>query len=559
MPTMTNALQVAARTDRGRRRRENEDSVLVRQFNLSGSADGSAYLLAVADGMGGAAGGQVASSQTVRSLDESIARWSGDPSNGLREAYLGANTRVRSVAEERPELTGMATTLVTVFVASGRAWVANVGDSRAYLIRDGQVQRLTEDHSWVGEQVRAGVMTDEEAAAHPRRNIITRSVGSDARVEPDVLPPLALQDGDVLVLCSDGLYGVVNDAEIAAIATSRHPQSAADELVALANSRGGPDNISVIVGQIGDVGGHTMAFRAGRPGGASSRTWAALSVLGGLAVAVAVTAIVVLVVVAKDEPEIDATARGPAANPASMPADPTPTPNPNPANTGRSVPYGNCPDDPNDPPIPEDAKCLTVHLFGGFDLAVEGVVAKVESQLAASGPTAPVSGRPNAEILREYVWLYNQKIRGTGTDAFNFKADDYVIPIFKNVWPQRDGHPAGWDSYKCQYQEWRHEECATTSPKNSESADRQMPPVIPPPEPPIIELRCQLLQNSHLLCDPVITPKSESVVWHMDGVVIAVNSQILDRPVQKDKKYSISLTACNGAVCATQTQQIEVK
>ena len=279
--------EVAKLTDRGQRRRENEDSVLVRHLSPTSRYGQSAYLLAVADGMGGAVGGATASAETVQALDSASKGFTGDdPPTELRGAIALAHSSVRSVAEEHPELLGMATTLVLAIVGESRAWLANVGDSRAYLIRNGQAQRMSQDHSWVGEQVRAGVMTEEEAASHPRRNIITRSISStDSYLEPDIYAPIDLQDGDILLLCSDGLYGVVADQEIASIAANLPAEDAVAELVSLANQRGGPDNISVIIARTaGGRSGRTLAFT--RPGIATghSRRAFLLAAIAGFAV-----------------------------------------------------------------------------------------------------------------------------------------------------------------------------------------------------------------------------------------------------------------------------------
>jgi protein phosphatase len=190
----------------------------------------------------------MASEQTLRSLTESVMGNSNqDPPEALHDGVLLANKAVKGMADRKPELAGMASTLTAAFVRNGRVWLANVGDSRVYLIRAGNAWPLTYDHSWVAEQVEAGKMTPQQAASDPRRNMITRAVGSDPRMAPDVYEPLILEDGDILLLCSDGLYGVVNDSELAGISTELAPDQAVEKLVDLANERGGPDNISVVV------------------------------------------------------------------------------------------------------------------------------------------------------------------------------------------------------------------------------------------------------------------------------------------------------------------------
>ena len=238
---------VGLRTDRGKRRRRNEDRTLACVTNGLASAS-PVCLLAVADGMGGTPGGALASELAVKTLEAgfhpAIDR---DPVTSLRTLFQEANAEIHSLAGSDPAYEGMGSTLVAVLVAKGRLWVANVGDSRAYLVRDGAIQQLTEDHSWVGEQVKAGQMSRAEAAKSPRRNIITRSLGTAEDVEVDTFGFGELQGGDVLVLCSDGLHGTVASADIAAVATAFPPQEAADRLVEQANQWGGPDNIAVVV------------------------------------------------------------------------------------------------------------------------------------------------------------------------------------------------------------------------------------------------------------------------------------------------------------------------
>jgi protein phosphatase len=242
---MTSRLVVASKTDTGKRRSENQDAVLVHDVQTT---DGVVHLLAVADGVGGGPGGQLASEQTLRSLTESVAgAMTQDPPEALHDGVLLANATVKRIADQKPELSGMASTLTAALVRDGRVWLANVGDSRVYLIRDRTAWPLTYDHSWVAEQVEAGKMTAEQAASDSRRNMITRAVGSDSRMAPDVYEPLILENGDILLLCSDGLYGVVDDPELAGMASDMTPDEAVEKLVALANERGGPDNISVVI------------------------------------------------------------------------------------------------------------------------------------------------------------------------------------------------------------------------------------------------------------------------------------------------------------------------
>ncbi len=260
---MTGRLVIASRTDRGQRRAENQDSVLaislgtsptaqtVRESELDrsrGGADADTYLLAVADGVGGGPAGKLASEQTLAMLSEFLAgHLEAGPVAALHQAVQHANAAVLKLASEAEGRAGMASTLVTALVIDGHVWLANVGDSRAYLIKEGASEPLTRDHSWVAEEVAAGRMTSEKAASDPRRNMITRAIGSEATLEPDIYEPFELEDGAILLLCSDGLYGVVGDAELASICAGKSLEEAADVMVTLANDRGGPDNISVVM------------------------------------------------------------------------------------------------------------------------------------------------------------------------------------------------------------------------------------------------------------------------------------------------------------------------
>jgi protein phosphatase len=256
-------LDIRFRTSRGKRRRQNEDAVLVRSKKQASGKGSPVYLLAVADGMGGAPGGRVAGRETVRSLGDTFAKdQKSNPQALLQDGFRSANARIGRLAGQQPSLQGMRSTLVAVIVSKRQAWVANVGDSRAYLIRNGQARRLTHDHTWVAEQVKSGQMTEEEASTSPRRNIITRCVGSKETFNVDLLGPLSLQPDDVMLLCSDGLTGVVSDAEIAAACSNTSAAAAAQELVSLANRRGGSDDISVVVGRAHDAATETPTARS---------------------------------------------------------------------------------------------------------------------------------------------------------------------------------------------------------------------------------------------------------------------------------------------------------
>jgi len=252
-PRVIPVVRMAARTDLGRVRENNED-----KFDWYEPEDpsilavrGSFY--AVADGMGGHAAGQIASELALKSV---LATYYDSPNDdiatSLLEAVHAANETVYGVQVMIPERQGMGTTLTAAVLAEDRVFVAQVGDSRAYLIRDGEIRQVTFDHSWVAEQVRLGALTEEEAESSPYRNVITRAIGTQPTVDPDLFVESA-RPGDVWVLCSDGLTGHVEPGEIRHIASGQCPAEAARQLVELACARGGRDNITVLVLSIRDL------------------------------------------------------------------------------------------------------------------------------------------------------------------------------------------------------------------------------------------------------------------------------------------------------------------
>ena len=224
-----------AATDVGRVRTNNEDAMLV-----------SRHLFAVADGMGGHQGGEVASDLALQTLESTFTEPTTD---GLLEAARDANDAVYERGTSDPELHGMGTTLVAIAPMDGAdavAWI-NIGDSRLYLLRDGELTQVSEDHSWVQEAVRAGDLTPEEAQVHPQRNIVTRALGLDPGVAIDG-DRIDCISGDRYLLCSDGLYDYVDDGRIAAtLRRLDDPDEAARDLVRQANEGGGRDNITVVI------------------------------------------------------------------------------------------------------------------------------------------------------------------------------------------------------------------------------------------------------------------------------------------------------------------------
>jgi serine/threonine protein phosphatase PrpC len=235
-------VEFASRSDVGQVRSANEDSC-----DSFERTDGT-RLLVVADGMGGHQGGATASRTTVATIAEIFDRdSSSDTPQMIATAIREANARVYAMAQVDRELEGMGTTVVAFLLdTQSRATVAHVGDSRAYRYRMGRLDPLTTDHSVVAEMLRRGLISADEAAIHPRRNEILRSVGVLPEVDVEVAT-IDVAPGDRFVLCSDGLSGVVEDEEIAAVVQSQSPSSAVDTLIEMANERGGPDNITVQV------------------------------------------------------------------------------------------------------------------------------------------------------------------------------------------------------------------------------------------------------------------------------------------------------------------------
>lgn len=205
-------------------------------------------LFVVADGMGGQAAGDVAAELTMQSLPQVYFQGSwGGPAETLRSAFVTANEAIEQNAAAKPDRQGMGAAAVAAALIGSRAFLAHLGDCRAYLIRDGRTEKLTADHTWVEERVSAGRITSDEARLHPYRNVLTRALGAEVDADPTV-GEVDLRSGDTLLLCSDGLWGVVEDRELAD-AVTRLPvaKDAARALVDLALDRGGPDNISVAI------------------------------------------------------------------------------------------------------------------------------------------------------------------------------------------------------------------------------------------------------------------------------------------------------------------------
>jgi protein phosphatase len=234
-------VEEAGATQTGNVRRSNEDSYLMRS-----------PLFVVADGMGGAKAGEIASRMAAEAFAEvDLVRT--PPADALKQTIRTANARILERSRSDPEAAGMGTTVTAAIMADGTITFAHVGDSRAYLLRDGGLQRLSDDHSLVGELVRKGQLSESEAEHHPQRSVITRALGTDDAVEIDTFTVQA-HDGDIVLLCSDGLNTMVPEGTIATLLAADEPAATiARNLVRAALAGGGEDNVTAIVFRVGEA------------------------------------------------------------------------------------------------------------------------------------------------------------------------------------------------------------------------------------------------------------------------------------------------------------------
>jgi protein phosphatase len=244
----------------------NEDTVA---YVIPGDGDPTGRrgaLALVADGMGGHAAGEIASRIAAYTVLRVYYELEGSPPEVLGRSLAAAHQAIRNHSQAEPECAGMGTTCTVLVVRDGAAYLAHVGDSRAYLWRDDILHQISEDHSLVAEMVRQGTLTKEEAAQSPQRNIITRALGSEASAEPLVFSEgLPVRRGDVFVLCSDGLTDVVDDHTISETVAHQPPPEACQTLLDAALAAGGPDNISVGVFVIGGSAPVATEMRSTRP------------------------------------------------------------------------------------------------------------------------------------------------------------------------------------------------------------------------------------------------------------------------------------------------------
>ncbi len=242
-------VQVAGLSDVGCQRENNEDSYAYWEPSGDDQFQRIGRLAIVADGMGGHEGGQEASRIAVEAIQQMYAADpNGDPQTLLTAGFREAHNRIFEHSSKDEQLHGMGTTATALAIIGERLAYAHVGDSRLYCVRGQSINRLTRDHSYVNRLVEDGVLTPEEAEVHPQRNILTAALGVGPEITPDApAQSVRVQSGDILVLCTDGLWGLVTDDEIRDTVVKNKPQVACETLVKMAKQRGGPDNITVQV------------------------------------------------------------------------------------------------------------------------------------------------------------------------------------------------------------------------------------------------------------------------------------------------------------------------
>jgi serine/threonine protein phosphatase PrpC len=246
-------VEVASLTDVGCQRDNNEDSYLYWEPPNDQDFQRKGRLAVIADGMGGHEGGQEASRlavETVRAVYDQAA--GDDPQAALVESLTAAHTRIQDFAERHPVFQGMGTTCTATVLRGRQLYFAHVGDSRLYLVRDSRIMRLTRDHSYVGRLVESGIVRAEDAEKHPQRHILTAALGAGRELAVDGAEQgLALEDGDDLLLCTDGLWSVVTEEELENAVSNKPPAECCKALVKLARKRGAPDNVTLQVLRVG--------------------------------------------------------------------------------------------------------------------------------------------------------------------------------------------------------------------------------------------------------------------------------------------------------------------
>jgi PPM family protein phosphatase len=252
---MRPGIELAALSDVGCQRENNEDSYSYWEPASDEAFRRQGRLISVADGMGGYEGGQEASRLAIKTIEQVYAGNSnGDVKLALTTAFRTAHQRIQEYAEKHPELRGMGTTCTTVALIGRDLYYSHVGDSRLYLSRASKLHALTRDQSYVGRLVEQGIIRPEEAVTHPQRNILTGALGAGAEIVPEILEQaIPLEKGDILVLCTDGLWSLVSEGEIEDALALGDLKQACQKLIELTKSRGGPDNITVEIVRVTDT------------------------------------------------------------------------------------------------------------------------------------------------------------------------------------------------------------------------------------------------------------------------------------------------------------------
>lgn len=240
-------IETASLSDVGLQRTDNEDSYLYWEPESDHEFRRKGRLAIVADGMGGYEGGQEASRLAVETVRHLYDRdFGGDPQAALLNAFLAAHDTIQRYAFEHPQFHGMGTTCTALAILDHQLYFAHVGDSRLYLVRGNSISRLTRDHSYVGRLVENGIVRSEDAESHPQRHILTAALGSGNELMPQTSEqPMALETNDILILCTDGLWSLVADQDLARAARNQSLAEACIKMVRMALERGGPDNVTV--------------------------------------------------------------------------------------------------------------------------------------------------------------------------------------------------------------------------------------------------------------------------------------------------------------------------
>ncbi len=256
----------SVRTDKGCVREINEDSGRFVRPSDPALLRERGVLLVVADGMGGHTSGEIASRMAVELVSRLYYQSAGDAQTALKNAVEEANRQIYAASQTDAAMHGMGTTCTALALCGGAVLAAHVGDSRLYMQRGGSIYQLSEDHSHVMELVRHGLLTKEQARTHEDKNVILRALGTSAEVEVSTVSPVEAREGDLFLLCSDGLHDLVRDEEVAQVlnGAQRDVHAAAEQLIALAKERGGHDNITVGILGLAPAGAHSSAVESMR-------------------------------------------------------------------------------------------------------------------------------------------------------------------------------------------------------------------------------------------------------------------------------------------------------